>query len=154
LFKGVPEERDLVLLLVQGKLSADDVRRLRPETFTVLPGRKLVELALARLERDGRIGLKALLDVAVGDPDCGDLATELSVRDDHFDDVSVHIKACLDGLDRKSAEQTIRDLISRLKTAERAGQAEEARMLNMQINEWRIRKSGAPRAGAVSLVKE
>jgi len=154
LFKGVPEERDLVLLLLQGKLSADDVRRLRPETFTVLPGRKLVELALACLERDGRIGLGALLETAVGNPDCGDLATEFSVRDDHFDDAPAHSKACLDRLDRKWAEQILQDLIGRLKTAERAGQVEEARMLNLQINEWRIRKAGAPCAGAVSLVKE
>jgi len=154
LFKRAPEERDLVLLLLQGKLSADDVRRLRPESFTVSPGRKLVELALACVEPDGRIGLGALLKTAVGDPDCGDLATEFSVREDHFDDVPAHIKGCLDRLDRKRAEQTIQDLIGRLKAAERAGQAEEARMLNLQINEWRIRKSGAPRAGAVSLVKE
>jgi len=154
LFKGAPEERDLVLLLLQGKLSADDVRRLRPETFTVLPGRKLVELALTCLERDGRVSLEALLEVAVGNPDCGDLATAFSVRDDHFDDVPVHIKACLDRLDRKWAEQILQGLIGRLKTAERAGQVEEARMLNLQINEWRIRKAGAPRVGTVSLVKE
>ena len=154
LFKGAPEERDLVLLLLQGKLSADDVRRLRLETFTVLPGRKLVELALTCLERDGRISLEALLESAVNNPDCGDLATEFSVRDDHFDDAPVHIKACLDRLDRKWAEQILQGLIGRLKTAERAGQVEEARMLNVQINEWRIRKAGAPRAGTVSLVKE
>lgn len=154
LFKGAPEERDLVLLLLQGKLSGDDVRRLRPETFTVSSGRKLVELALTRVERDGRVGLGSLLETAVGDPDCGDLATAFSVRDDHFDDVPAHIKACLDRLDRKWAEQILQNLISRLKTAERAGQVEEARMLNVQINEWRIRKAGAPRAGAVSLVKE
>jgi DNA primase len=94
------------------------------------------------------------LDVVVDDPDCGALATELSIRDDHFDDVPMHIKACLDSLDRKRAEQILRDLIARLKTAERAGQVEEARVLNVQINELRIRKAGAPPAGAVSLVKE
>jgi DNA primase len=154
LFKGAPEERDLVLLLLHGKLSPADVRRLNPETFTVAPCRKLVELALGRLDRDGRIGVKPLLDAAVGDPDCGALATELSVRDDHFDDVPVHIKACLDGLDRKRAEHFLRDLIARLKIAERAGQVEEVRMLNVQINEWRIRKSGVQPAGAVSLAKE
>ena len=154
LFKGAPEERDLVLLLLQGKLSANDVRRLRLETFTVAPGRKLVELALTCLGRDGRISLEPLLESAVNNPDCGDLATEFSVRDDHFDDAPAHIKACLDRLDRKWAEQILQGLIGRLKTAERAGQVEEARMLNVQINEWRIRKAGAPRAGTVSLVKE
>jgi DNA primase len=154
LFKGVPEERDLLLLLLHGKLSPADIRRLRFEAFTVVPCRKLVELALAHLDKDGRIGVRALLDVVVDDPDCGALATELSIRDDHFDDVPMHIKACLDSLDRKRAEQILRDLIARLKTAERAGQVEEARVLNVQINELRIRKAGAPPAGAVSLVKE
>ena len=153
-FKGAPEERDLVLLLLQGKLSPDDIRRLKPEAFTIVSGRKLVELALAHLERDGRVGLRALLDAAMRDPDSAALATELSVRDDHFDDVSAHIKACLDGLDRKWGGQVLRDLIGRLKAAERAGQVEEARMLNVEINEWRIRKAGVVHAGAVSLVKE
>jgi DNA primase len=109
---------------------------------------------MAHLGQDGRIGIRGLLDAAMDDPECGALATELSIRDDHFDDVPMHIKACLDSLDRKRAEQTLRELIVRLKTAERAGQVEEARLLNVQINELRIRKAGAPPAGAVSLVKE
>jgi DNA primase len=154
LFKGVPEERDLLLLLLHGKLSPADVRRLRPEAFTVAPCRRLVALAMTHLGQDGRIGVRALLDAAMDDPECGGLATELSIRDDHFDDVPMHIKACLDSLERKRAEQILRDLIARLKTAERAGQVEEARLLNVQINELRIRKAGAPPAGAVSLVKE
>ncbi len=154
LFKGVPEERDLLLLLLHGKLAPGDVRRLRSEAFTVAPCRRIVELALTHLEQDGRIHVRALLDLTADDPDCGALATELSMRDDHFDDVPVHIKACLDSLDRKRAEQILRDLIARLRTAERAGQVEEARELNVQINELRIRKAGVPPVGAVSLVKE
>lgn len=153
-FKGLPEERDLVLLLLHGKLSPADVRRLRPEAFTVAACRKLVELALTHLDRDGRIGVRPLLDVAVDDPDCGALATELSLRDDHFDDVQAHIKACLECLDRKRAEQILRDLIAQLKTAEREGRVEDARTLNMQVNELRMRKAGTPTAGVVSLVKE
>ncbi|MCP9446000.1 MAG: DNA primase [Nitrospira sp.] len=153
-FKRAPEERDLVLLLLHGRLSPAEVRRLRPEAFTVAPCRKLVQMALAHLDREGRLGLDALVSEAADDPDCGPLATELSVRDDHFDDVPAHVKACLDVLDRKYADQMLRDLIVRLKAAERAGQVEEARMLNVQINEWRIRKAGAPPAGAVSLAKE
>jgi len=153
-FKKAPEERDLVLLLLHGRLSPADVRRLRPEAFTVAPCKKLVQMALARLDREGRLGLDALVSEAADDPDCGPLATELSVRDDHFDDVPAHVKACLDVLDRKYADQMLRDLIARLKAAERAGQVEEARTLNVQINEWRIRKAGASPAGAVSLAKE
>jgi DNA primase len=154
LFKGLPEERDLLFLLLQGKLSPADVRRLKPEAFTVAPGRKLVEIALAHVDREGRISLRSVLDVSVGDPDCGALATELSMREDHFDDVPVHIRACLDSLDRKRAEQVLRDLIGRLKAAEREGRADDVRQLNVQINELRIRKAAVPASGAVSLVKE
>ena len=88
------------------------------------------------------------------DPECGALATELSLRDDHFDDAPAHITACLDRLDRKRSEQALRELIVRLKTAEREGRMDDARMLNMQINEIRMRKAGTPTAGVVSLVKE
>jgi DNA primase len=154
LFKGIPEERDLLLLLLHGKLSPADVRRLRPESFTVTPCRKLVEIALAHVDPEGRISLRSVLDESGDDSDCGALATELSMREDHFDDVQAHITDCLDCLERKRSEQVLRELIARLKTAEREGRMDEARMLNMQINEVRMRKAGTPTAGVVSLVKE
>jgi DNA primase len=148
--KGVPEERDLLLLLLHGKLSPADVGRLRPEAFTVATCRKLVGLALTHLDRDGRIGVRSLLDAAMDDPDCGALATELSLRDDHFDDVPAHIKDCLECLDRKRAERELRDLTAQLKTAEREGRVEDARALNMRVNELRMRKAGSPTTGVVS----
>lgn len=154
LFKGYPEERDLLLLLLHGKLSPADVRRLRPESFTVEPCRKLVEIALTHVDRDGRISLRSVLDESMGDPDCGAMATELSMREDHFDDVQAHITDCLNCLDRKQSEQVLRELIVKLKTAEREGRMDEARLLNMQINQVRMRKAGTPTAGMVLLVKE
>ncbi len=154
LFKGAPEERDLMLCLLQGKFSAADVRRLRPAAFTVAACRRLAELALAHVDRDGRIGVRALLDAAVDDADCGALATELSLAEAHFDDVAAHITACFDRLERKGTEQVLRDLIARLKTAEKEGRWEDARALNVQVNEMRMRKAGTPAAGIVSLVKE
>jgi len=154
LFKGIPEERDLMLLMLRGKLSAADVRRLQPEKFSVEACRKLAELALTHMDHDGRIQVQSVLNESVDDPDCGALTTELSLRDDYFDDESAHITACLNCLDRKRSEQVLRELIARLKSAEREGRADDARMLNMQINEERMRKAGTPTAGAVSLVKE
>lgn len=148
--KGAPEERDLMMLMLQGKLSLADVRRLRADHFSVQACRRLVELALISLDRDGRISVRALLDAAVNDPDCGAVATELSLRDDHFDDVPAHIKACLERLERKQAEAALRDLIARIKTAEREGRAEDARRLNVQVNELRLRKAGVPTTGLVS----
>ncbi len=153
-FKRCPEERDLLVLLLRGKLTPVDVRRLHPESFTVASCRKLVEIVLAHVDRDGHISLRSALDESMADLDCGALATELSMREDHFDDIPMHIAACLDCLDRKRSEQVMRELIARLKTAEREGRMEDARLLNMQINEVRMRKAGTPTAGVVSLVKE
>lgn len=153
-FKGVPEERDLACLLLQGKLSPADIRRLKPELFSVSACQKLVECALAHLGTDGRVEVRALLDAAMEDPECGALATEFSLRDDHFDDVSEHIKGCLDQLDRKRSEAAMRELISRLKGAEREGRWEDVQSINLQVNELQMRKAGTPVAGTVSLVKE
>jgi len=87
-------------------------------------------------------------------PDCGTLATELSVREDHFDDVPAHIAGCLETLDRKRAEAALREKIAQLKAAERDGRAEDARLLNVQVNELRMHKAGRPPAGMLSFVKE
>ncbi|MGE0644304.1 MAG: DNA primase [Nitrospira sp.] len=154
LFKGVPEERDLVVLLLRGSLSATDVRRLQPAQFSVEGCRKLVELALTHVDPDGRILIQPVLDRSMDDPEVGVLATELSLRDDHFDDESAHAKACLDRLERKRSDETMRDLIVKLKTAEREGRGDEVSVLNVQINAIRMRKAGTPTAGMVSLVKE
>ncbi len=151
--KGAPEERDLVYLLLQGQLTPADVRRLQSEAFSIPACRIIVEKALAHLEQDGRIGLRRLLDTIVDDPDCGPLATELSMREEHFDDPRAHIQGCLNTLDRKQAETVLRDLIAQLKTAEREGRAEDAQALNVRVNEVRMQKAGRP-AGALSLVKE
>ncbi|MBX3318407.1 MAG: DNA primase [Nitrospira sp.] len=154
LFKGAPEERDLAVLLLRGMLSAADVRRLKPDQFSVGGCRRLIELALEQVDRDGRILVQPLLDRLIDDPECGALATDLSLRDDHFDDESAHAKACLDRLDCKRSDQTMRELITRMKAAEREGRADEVGVLNMKINAIRMRKAGMPTAAIVSLVKE
>ncbi len=151
--KGTPEERDLVYLLLHGQLSPSEVRKLRPDAFSVPACRRIVERALANLEQDGRVGLRRVLDSVVDDPECGSLATELSMREEHFDDPRAHIQGCLNTIDRKRAEAVLRDLIGQLKAAEREGRVEDARALNEQVNELRSQKAGRP-AGTLSLVKE
>lgn len=153
-YRGVPEERDLVYLLLHGQLTPADLRRVRPETFSVPACRMVVEKALAHVGEDGRVGLRHLLDTIVDDPDCGTLATELSMREEHFDDVRAHVQGCLDTLDRKTAESVLRELITQLKAAEREGRIEDAHALNARVNELRMQKAGRPAAGILSLVKE
>lgn len=154
LFKGAPEERDLVSLLLHGQLSAAEVRRLRPETFSIPACRVIVETALAGLDRDGRVDLRLVLNSVVDHPEYGTVATELSMREDHFEDVRAHVKDCLDALDRKRVETVLRELIAQLRQAEREGRAEDARTLNARVNELRMQKAGQASAGPLSLVKE
>jgi DNA primase len=156
IFKGASEERDLVYLLLHGHLTPADVQRLKPEAFSVPACRSLVETALNHLDRDGRVGLRLLLDAVVDDPDCGSLATELSMQEEYLDsdNLKAHVMGCLDTLDRKRAESVFRNLIVQLKAAEREGRTEDARMLNAQVNELRMRKAGRPSTGMLSLVKE
>jgi DNA primase len=151
--KGAPEERDLVYFLLHGQLLPTDVRRLRPEAFSISACRKIIEHALAQLEQDGRVGLRRVLDSVVDDPECGPVATELSMREEHFDDPRAHIEGCLNTIDRKRSEAVLRDLIAQLKAAEREGRVEDARTLNAQVNELRLQKAGRP-AGTLFLVKE
>ena len=151
--KGAPEERDLVYFLLHGQLTPVDVRRLRPDAFSIPVCRIIVEKALAYLEQDGRIGLRRLLDTIVDDPDCGTLVTELSMREEHFDDPRAHIQGCLNTLDRKCVESVLRGLIAQLKTAEREGRTEDAQALNARVNELLLQKAGRP-AAVLSLVKE
>ena len=153
-FKGVSEERDLVYLLLHEHLTPADVQRLRPEAFSVPACRFLVEAALNHLDRDGRVGLRLLLDAVSDHPDCGSLATELSMREDHFDDVQAHVAGCLETLERKRAEAAFRDLTAQLKAAEREGRGEDAQILNAQVNELRMQKAKRPAIGMLSLVKE
>ena len=154
MFKGASEERDLVYLLLHGHLTSADVQRLRPEAFSVPGCRFLVEAALNHLDRDGRVGLRLLLDAVVDHPEWGALATELSMREDHFDDVRAHVSGCLETLDRKRADAVLRDLIVQLKAAEREGRLEDARALNGQVNQLRMQKAGRPPTGILALVKE
>jgi DNA primase len=153
LTKGAPEERDLVYFLLHGQLLPTDVRRLRPEAFSISACRKIIEQALAQLEQDGRVGVRHVLDIVVDDPECGPLATELSMREEHFDDPRAHIEGCLNTIDRKRSEAVLRDLIAQLKAAEREGRVEDARALNAQVNQLRLQKAGRP-TGTLSLVKE
>lgn len=153
-YKSLPEERDLVYLLLHGHLTSADVRRLRPEAFSVGVCRTIVERALTCLDREGRVGLRHLFDSIVDDPECGSLATELSIQESHFDDIKAHIQGCLDTLERKRADGKMRELIALLKAAEREGRTHDAQALNAQVNELRLHKAGKPQTTVLSLVKE
>jgi len=140
-FKGTPEERDLVHLLLQGQLLPAEVRRLEAETFSMPACRRIVEIALRSLD-EGRVSVRATLDEALADMTCATVATELSMLDQPYDDVRQHVTDCLDLLERKKLEGTLGRLIAELRAAEQAGRTDEAQRLNDEVNALRLRKSG------------
>jgi DNA primase len=140
-FKGTPEERDLVHLLLQGQLLPAEAQRLDAETFSMPACRRIVEIALRSLE-EGRVSVRATLDEALADTACASVATELSMLDQPYDNVRQHVADCLDRLERKKLEGTLGRLIAQLREAEREGRAEEAQRLNDEVNALRLQKSG------------
>ncbi|HEV8540486.1 MAG TPA: DNA primase [Nitrospiraceae bacterium] len=150
-FKGCTEERDLVHLLLQGKLSAADIQVLSAEFFTVPSCRRIVEIGLRHLGDDGRVLVGRLLEETSADADCGPMAVELALSEPHFEDLTAHIRGCLEALGRKRRETAMRELIVKLRAAEQEGRVEEARLLNAQVNELRMSKAGlSPAAGQSS----
>jgi DNA primase len=152
--KSHPEERDLAHLLVHGSLSPADVKKLAPDAFSVPTIRRIIECALRHVGPDGRIATGALVNELVDDTDCGQLVTELSMTEQHYDDVTAHIVGCLSTLERKRRERALHELIQELKAAERDGRRDDVRRLNEQINEMRMQKAGVPLATLAPAVKE
>lgn len=142
-FKGTPEERDLALLLLQGRLDAEHLQALDPAAFTVPACRRLVELGLKHRGKDGRVLTRAVLDEALADAECGSLATQLSLMEQQYDDEAAHIRGCLDLMERKRRQAAERELIVQLRAAEREGRLEDWRRLNAQLKEMHVQKAGA-----------
>jgi DNA primase len=140
-FKGTPEERDLVHLLLQGLLLPAEVRRLEAEAFSMPACRRIVEIALRSLD-EGRVSVRTTLDEALADAACATVATELSMSDQPYDDVRQHVADCLDRLERKKLEGTLGRLIAQLRAAEQEGRTDEAQRLNDEVNALRLQKSG------------
>ncbi len=141
-FKGTPEERDLVHLLLQGQLLPAEVRLLEAETFSMPACKRIVEIALRTLGEGGRVSVRATLDEALADTACATVATELSMLEQHYDEVRQHVTDCLDRLERKKLEGALGRLITQLRVAEQEGRTEDAQRLNDEVNALRLRKSG------------
>jgi DNA primase len=152
--KHPPEEHDLAHLLVQGSLLPEDLRKLSPDAFSLPAYRRLIEGAHRHLQRDGRLSIQDLLDELIDDEECGPLMTELSMLEQHYDDIPAHIAGCLETLERRGRERVLSALIQELKAAERERRENDVHRLNRQINDMRIRKAGAAPAALTSAVKE
>ena len=139
----MPEEWDLVYLLLQGKLGGPQVAALRPEWFNDTACRRIVEIALRHVDRDGRALLLPILDEGLADAECHTAVTELSMTERHFDDPTAYIDGCLEALERKRRDRVLGELIRRLRAAEQEGRVEDARLLNAEVNALRVTKAGS-----------
>jgi DNA primase len=127
---------------------------LSPEAFSATAYRRLIEGALQHLEQDGRVSVRDLLDALINDEECGPLVTELSMLEQHYDDIPAHIAGCLETLERRGRERTMGALIQELKAAERERREDDVHRLNRLINDMRIRKAGVVPVAMTSAVKE
>lgn len=137
------EEWDLAYCLLQGQLTAHQLRTMNANIFSEPVCRRLIEIGLRHVDRDGRVLVRPMLDEGLADAICSAAVTELSLSERHFDDVAAYIDGCLATLERKHRQQTLSELIVRLRTAERDGQVEEVQRLNAQVNALRLSKAGS-----------
>ena len=140
--KGSREERDLVMMLVQGMLEPDHLSALREEDFMDPQYRRLVEMSHLHVGEDGQLDVEAFMAEAGGDPDNASLVAQLAVSDQHFDDCHDYIKGCLSALERRRVKATLDGLIARLRVAEREQQVAEIDVINAEIESLREHKAG------------
>ena len=140
--KGCREERDLVMMLVQGMLESEHLAALREEHFTDPQYRGLVEKSRFHINESGQLNLETFMAEAGGDPEHASLVAQLAVSDQHFDDCHDYIKGCLSALERRRVKSTLDGLITRLRVAEREQQATEIDAINAEIESLREHKAG------------
>jgi len=140
--KGSREERDLVMMLVQGMLEPNHLSALREEHFMDPQYRRLVEMSRLHIGEDGQLDAEAFMAQASGDPACAALVAQLAVSDQHFDDCHDYIKGCLSALERRRVKATLDGLIARLRVAEREQRVMEIEEINAEIESLREQKAG------------
>ena len=139
--KGRPEERDLVILLLQGKLESEHREKLRCEAFTEPVYRRIIEMGFRYTGSDGRIDLEALQSEALHDSELAPTLAQLTLSELPFEDIQSYIHGCLMTMERKHLQSTLHELIAKLRKAEQEQRNEEIESLNIQIDNLRGQKA-------------
>ena len=139
---GRPEERDLIILLLQGRLNSRYLLQLTGEAFSVPVYRHIVNQAVEYRDDGGQVDLKMLRNALSEDPSYEGVVAQLGVWDLYLEDSEAHIEGCLRILEDRRLQRLLDELIGRLKLAERQGQSDEVDALNLQIHELRNQKAG------------
>ncbi len=139
--KGKPEERDLLILLLQGRLEPDQVDKLDPKALTVPVYREILGQALTFRDQNGQVDLERFRGAFGQDPSVGSVMTQLSVWELYVDNLPDHVQGCFRVLENRRLQKNLDELISQLKVAEREGRQEVIDALVSQINDLRGKKA-------------
>ena len=140
---GKAEERDVIILLLQGRLEAVHIVALHEELFTVPIYRKILSQALLNCDETGLLNLEGLRGSLTDHPAYEGVVAQLSVWDLYLEDTHAHMMGCLRILGKKQLQRRLDELIVQLKAAEREGRHDEVDALNLQIHDIRNQKAGA-----------
>lgn len=139
---GKREERDLIILLLQGRLEPMHILELDEQAFTVLVYRHILTHALQFRDEAGQLDLEGVRGALTDDPAYEAVVAQLSVWDLYLDDPHAHVVGCLRTLVNKRLQRLLDELIGQLKVAERDGLHDDVDVLNVQIHELRNQKAG------------
>ncbi|MDH3505358.1 MAG: toprim domain-containing protein, partial [Nitrospirota bacterium] len=139
--QGKPEERDLIVLLLQGRLEPDQIRQLDEGAFTVPLYRHILVKAFQHMDGEGNMNLEALHAEFSEDPAYESVISQLSVGECYFDEVSIHVVGCLRVLKEKQIQRLMDEVIGQLKAAQREGREELVDALNVEANVLRRKKA-------------
>jgi hypothetical protein len=139
---GKLEERDLVILLLQGRLEPTHVLELEAEAFTVPAYQHILAQALPFRDEVGQFDLEGFRGAIGDDPAYEAVVAKLSVWDLYLEDIHDHVSGCLRILGHKKLQRRLAELIGQQKIAEREGRHDEVDALNLQMHELRNQKAG------------
>ena len=135
------EERDLIILLLQGQFEPTHVHQLKSELFTDPQYRRIIEIALQHVGTDGFVNIQQLQAETLNDQECGSIVAQLALEEQYFDEPEQYLQECLAALERKHLQKDLQTLISRLRVAEREKRQDDMHHLMRQINVLRGQKT-------------
>jgi DNA primase len=139
---GKREERDVIILLLQGRLDASHILELEEDVFTIPVYRHILTQALHFRDETGQVDLEGVRGALSDDPAYDAVVAQLSVWDLYLEDPHAHVVGCLSILRNKRLQRRLDELIGQLKIAEREGRHDDVDVLNLQIHGIRNQKAG------------
>ena len=105
---GLRVERDVISLLLQGRLDPEQIRQLDEAEFTGAIYRHILGKAVRYCDPDGHMDLEAIRGELSEDPAYDSVVAQLSVQDLNLEDIAGYVDGCLRTLKRKQVQRNTR----------------------------------------------